>query len=331
MNPRGLDYNNVNLISRMISTIHSRDRCDTSTNFCSQKLNIPIIASPMKDVVDVKVAKLIAEAGGFAILHRFQTIQEQVEELLNYQSWFLNRGNLSASRMNGIAASIGVNGDSFERFRALHKVGCHIFCIDVANGANTIIEDTINKIWEYDKGVYLIIGNVMSWQGFNYLQKFPNVRAIRVGVGGGSGCTTTDATGLYHPSLSLIKEIHDTRTDKHISIIADGGIKKPADLCKAIAFGADCVMIGGVLAASIDSPAEIWGTTKIFSGSASVEIQRGYRDIRYIEGTTKNLELDTHGVQEILFRFQCGLKSSMAYANSPDLETYRKNIEYIKC
>jgi IMP dehydrogenase/GMP reductase len=314
---KSLDYRDVSLVSRQISTISSRDEIDTSVEFCGRKLTVPIIASPMKDTCDGYMASLMLEHGAFGIIHRFSSVAQQVYEY---------------KQAKGAGCAIGINGDWEERYEALYDAGCRIFCIDVASGANKNILPNIKRI-QQDGDSYIIIGNTVSAEGFLFLE-FSQVNAVRVGVAGGAGCTTKHATGIFHPMISLVKETYHSRQNHHVSIIADGGIKEPADFCKSIIFGADVAMFGSLLANTKESPAEkIFEDGKRytqFSGSASERVQQTYKDIpKYIEGRTTLLEYKEETVKELLNRFTEGLKSSMSYFNARNLEEYRRNIDYV--
>jgi IMP dehydrogenase len=313
-----MDYNDIHLITRKVSTIISRDFVSPASFFGQNKIEVPIIASPMVDVIDAKVGAAMINSGAAAILHRFCTVEEQI---INFRA-------LANDKFVGCA--VGIADEDWTRFESLHKAGCRIFCIDVANGANSNLRNYIKEIFHFDRETKLIVGNVMSGEGFNYLERFRNVIGVRVGVGGGHGCTTTDATGLYHPALSLIKECYEMRLKPEVAIIADGGIKKPGDMCKALAFGADLVMLGSVLAASKESPAELSLGFKKFSGSASKEIQSKYREPKYIEGRTTSLPLNEEGISDIIDKFRRGLVSSMSYCDANNLKKYRENISWIR-
>lgn len=144
-----------------------------------------------------------------------------------------------------------------------------------------------------------------------------------------SGCTTKNATGIYQGMISCIIECNDVK--KRTFMIADGGIKSPADFCKAIAFGADLVMMGSIIASTKESPAKIHedGKHKVYNGSASLEIQKLYKEFpKYIEGTTRLLEYTGMPLEVQLSKYIEGLKSSMSYFNAKKLESYRKNISY---
>lgn len=149
-----------------------------------------------------------------------------------------------------------------------------------------------------------------------------------------SACTTKNATGVYYPMASLIMECKSVKTDSMPLIIADGGIKESSDCCKALALGADCVMMGSVLAAATESPSELIKRDKqfykLYHGSASFEIQKIKNSKpKYIEGRTRLIDYEGENIDQILDRFDDGLRSSMSYFNASNLEEYRENVTYV--
>ena len=314
-----MDFNSISLVPRVISKIESRNDIKIKINIFNHNyeasFTAPIIASPMKDVCDSKVARIMAKNGGLGVLHRFNTIEDQVEEF--------RKSDLVT------ACAIGVEGDSFDRYQALKEAGCTLFVIDTANGANIKVERMAKKM-----NANIIVGNVASKECFEWLQDIDNVVGIRVGIAGGSACLTRNATGIYHGMASCIAECASVKNEK-VLLIADGGIKEPGDFCKAIALGADMVILGSEIAATKDSPAEILikdsKSYKIMHGSASHEIQKNYRETpRYIEGRTRLLESNDEHLSDLITRYCDGLRSSMSYFNSLNLEEYREKISFEK-
>lgn len=301
---KNLDYKDVSLVPRIISSITSRKNISISEELLpGLNLTIPIVASPMIDVVNKEVARRIRELGGAAILPRFCSIEQQVTDF----------------KYAGPETICAVGLNDYDRCHALYNEGCRYFCLDIANGANKKAEDFLEY---YNKG-YWIVGNVASRECLHWCSQLPNVHAIRVGVAGGGGCSTYGATGIYHAPISLLSECRDHST----KIIADGGIKSPGDMCKALVFGASFVMLGSVLAASNESPAKYaMGGVKIFRGSASKEIKENNS---YIEG--KKIEIEVDGsLEEILNRYKEGLQSCMSYFNARSLSELRINADWIE-
>ena len=312
-----LGFNDVSLVSRQISTINSRDEIVLSEPlFPSLMVSNPIIASPMKDVCDGLVAKEMQDSGACGIIHRFSSIEQQIIDTLVVE--------------NPICA-IGVIGDYLDRFKELYKVGVRYFCIDVANSSTNRVRYIVKQLLDIHSNCQFIVGNVMCKEGVDFWNDIPEVCAIRVGVAGGSGCTSKNATGMYHPYISLLMECREV-TDK--VLIADGGIKEAQHMCYALAAGADFVMLGSLIAKCKESPAEIVNRDgkqyKLYHGSASYENQSLYKDIpRYIEGKSVLLEYKQETIAQTMQSFLDGLKSSMSYANARTLEEYRKNVEII--
>jgi len=313
-----LTFDDVALVPRVFSNIESRKDIDLEQELCgwitSDSLKIPIIAAPMKDVCDKNVALIMDKIGGLGIIHRFMSIEKQVQAF---------RDN------NWCGCAIGVNNDWHKRFKALYDVGCRLFCIDVANGANIKVKKVIEKLATIK--LDLIVGNVASKECFDALKDLPNVKAIRVGIAGGMACTTKNATGIGYGMISSIQEC---AADKGNTIlIADGGIREPSDMCKAIAAGANCVMMGSNIANTVDSPAEILERDgilyKVYHGSASFDVQILYRDNpKYIEGTTKLLKYSNENLVELIDRFTDGLKSSMSYFNAKNITEFHNNSSF---
>lgn len=314
-----LDFCDISLVPNVVSTIASREEVDTTVTIGSRKLKLPIIAPPMKDVCDGDFGNALINLGAFGILHRFCDIQEQLEEF---------------EKNKLLGAAIGVNDNYVERFEALSSNGCNLFCIDVANGASLVVQKTIEKLLSIKTDVEFIVGNVASVDTFRWASKLPNVIGVRVGIAGGNACTTKNATGVYHPMASLILECKKNKLKDGPAIIADGGIKEPQDFCKAMALGADCVMMGSALASASNSPAELIKRDgkfyKLYHGSASFQIQNTYKKKpKYIEGKTVLLDYENESIEQILSRFSDGLKSSMSYFNSRNIKEYQNNLNFV--
>lgn len=319
MSTKALDYKDVHLVSSAISTINSRNDIDVSVDFCGLKLKNPIISSPMSDVSDGYLVQTVMNNGGFGFIHRFWSVSQQISE---------------CKKAPGCGAAIGINGDWLERFQELYHLGCRIFCLDVALGAHTNVERAIRELYKQSSDIHLIVGNVASHEGYNFLAKEYGVKGIRVGIAGGKSCSTKNKTGIYYPAFSLLSDINEHRTYPEVSIIADGGIREPGDMCKSIFAGADVIMLGSMLSNTKESPAvKIPSNGKWYTqyrGSASFDIQKTYKDIpKYIEGKTSLIEHEFKTVGEVMASFIEGLISSMSYANARTLTEYRKNMRYI--
>lgn len=316
-----LDYDDVTLVSRQISDIGSRDEVNTSVElFPGLVLQTPIIASPMVDVVNSDVAIKLGKLGGFAFLHRFCSIEDQIDEYLT-----VSNNNIPCGCAIGISDEV--------RFKHLYDYGCRYFVVDVANGANTNIKTFIESIIAGYGDVDLMVGNVVSDEQFEWCAKLPNVYAVRCAVGAGKACTTKNCTGIYQGMISLLQECtYCNDSAKWPNIVADGGIDSPSKYCKALAFGANVVMLGSALAATLDSPAQTVYNNgqahKVYKGSASFDNQKLYKTTpKYIEGKTVLLPCE-ETIEDLVNRFQQGLRSSMSYFDSHTLSEYREKMDW---
>lgn len=322
-----MNYSDINLVPRRLSSIESRNEVNTSVTLGAIKLQLPLVVSPMVDCASVDVLNQVIEFGGWGILHRFNTIEEQVED---YKKCYPSVGCAI-----GISKSTDRLKNDLERYSSLYNVGCRNFCVDVANGFNTNVRKFILSLNR--PGTNLIVGNVGSYEGFSYLKKLPNVVAIRCGIAFGGSCATKNQTGVCSPMVSLIKEIYSRTSFSNFSenkIMADGSIKEAQDFCKAIALGANTVMAGSIFAACDDSPAKVIDGSKTISGSASKKIQSLYRDEpKFIEGKTISLgNMHNRGtkIKDVLNSFSEGLKSSMSYFGARNIEEFRDNVSVEK-
>ena len=200
---------------------------------------MPIISSPMDTVTDMNMACAMNKAGGFGIVHRYNSIKHQCDTIRSIHGTK--------------AAAIGVTGDYIERSIALAESDCDILCIDVAHGHHALMRHALKRLRNtigYD--IHIMAGNVATLEGFNDLADW-GADSVRVGIGGGSICSTRIQTGHGVPTLQSVMDC--SRSDRSAALIADGGIKTPGDIVKALASGADFVMLGSMLAGTAESPA----------------------------------------------------------------------------
>jgi IMP dehydrogenase len=202
------------------------------------KLALPIMTANMDSVTENEMANFVGSKGGIGVLHRFMTIEKNIEEFKKCKT--------------PTFVSVGCSEKDLERAEALNSAGANYFCIDVAHAHAKYVGHTLKKIREILPDVCIMAGNVATYAGADYLASC-GADIIKVGIGGGSVCSTRIKTGFGVPTLFSVKEC--SRVDR--SIVADGGLRTPGDIVKAIAFGADFVMLGGMFAGTRPTPGAV--------------------------------------------------------------------------
>jgi IMP dehydrogenase len=320
-----LTYDDISLLPDKISDVEHRSDCDTSVEFLGTTLEIPIIASPMNTVCGGRMTRALADMSTLGIVHRFNSIEEQVLEFKN--------NDLDNTPFKGAAIGINSEMDTL-RLSKLADIGVKIFCIDVANGGSKMLERFLNSlqplITEFD--IKIIAGNVASYETTQFLIEL-GVDAIRVGIGNGAMCSTSIKSGIGIGQVDAILRALTAKKDlnSNVKIIADGGINTPGAMCKAIALGCDAVMFGRILAGSEQAPGEVLKYNnmlfKKYCGSASFAVKQEKKN--YIEGE-ESLVPYRGDVKKIIQEYKEGLQSSMSYINSRTLDEYKSNATFVR-
>ena len=242
------------LLTPRYSSIKSRKEVDVSSPMAniSYVPAIPIVASPMDTITEYEMAMQMIRLGGIGVIHRYNTIEEQRKVVSDICEALINENNTSTS---AIAAAIGVSGDYLERAQALYNAGARILCVDIAHGHHILMKSALQNLRAtFGKRVHLMAGNVATLQAFNDLADW-GADSIRVGIGGGSICSTRIQTGHGMPTLQSVMDC--AASDRDAIMIADGGIKTSGDIVKALAAGADMVMLGSLLSGTHETPGDI--------------------------------------------------------------------------
>jgi IMP dehydrogenase len=331
-------YDDLMLIPQY-SNIKSRKEPDVSTVLGNTKLEIPIISAPMNTVTEYEMCQTMGVLGGSAVLHRYLTIDEQIKQFIT--STVHTPFNVSTPYSPFVA--VGATGDWLERAGALYDAGARRFCIDVANGHSLMcIEATTRLRSRFGGDIDIMAGNVCSHQGARMLAE-AGANIIRVGIGPGSACTTRLVTGHGVPQLTAINECESAKynpTDAYmnVAIVADGGIRSSGDVVKALAMGADAVMIGGLIAGTSQSPGDTknnrdYTLYKDFHGMASEGGRSAWFDkesTSFIpEGTSMKVMFkgDAKRIVEDLIG---GLRVGMSYSGARTLEELRENAQWCR-
>ena len=311
-----LTYSDIAFVPTEMSTVGHRDSLPTSTMFMGKVLSIPLLSAPMKKVTGVKMARKLLTLGGLPVLMRTDDGQADLRQ-------FQDSGEIPGAAV----VSIGATGDYLQRAADFIKAGARLICIDTANGFHATVGHAVNQLRRSKVPIKIIAGNVGSVEGYAFLSKL-GVDAVRVGIGSGSACSTSIATGVGIGQVTLLQDIANYRSmlnEPSAAVIADGGITEAGDFCKALALGADVVMVGRYLAGTDESPGELIqsdnGPMKEYAGEASRSVKGN--NAKHVEGVS-TLVPYTGPVADRIQELVDGLKSSMAYLNCHTLEAYRK-------
>ena len=305
------DYDKY-LLRPVISNVNSRDDVDLSVDLGKGLvLKIPIIGSPMKGIMSIELAEGLARFGGIGILHRFYDIVNDEGSWSNDLT-YLEKHNIL------YGASVGLD-DTFYKYILGH--GARILCIDIANGYLTTLLNFCNEVATYieknNLNALLMSGNVCTNDGVGELAR-SGVDLIRFGIGTGHLCTTRKVTGIGRDQVDGLFDYTTSRI-YNVKIISDGGIQSSGDAVKALAFGANAIMLGSLLGKTYES-----AHNGIIYGMASRRLQEEYyHSTKSIEGTeeetSKNISLE-----EFIDEFCYGIKSACTYLNVKNLDGLRK-------
>ena len=280
-------------------------------------LRLPIIASPMDSIMNSEMGSRLHEAGAIGVLHRYQSIESQRNEVCETQG--------------KIMAAIGVTGDYLERAQALVEAGAIGLCVDVAHGHHVQVGNAVKELKEMFPEVHLMAGNVATLDGFDFLAS-RGADSIRVGIGGGSICSTRIQTGHGIPTFQSVLEC--SRSQYDAILIADGGIKSSGDIVKALAAGADAVMVGSLLSGTFETPGDIIKTPgqpsrKVYRGMASPEAQLNWRG-RYSSNEGVSRTVNVKGsVVPVLYELDRGIRSGLSYSGAKDIRALQMRGEFI--
>jgi len=271
----------------------------------------------------------------------------QLVGLITYKDILKKKDRPNASKDNlgrlRVGAAVGVTPDILDRIAALIKAGVDVVGIDTAHGHSKGVIDALKSVKQKFPDLEVVVGNVATGDGAKALAD-AGADAVKVGVGPGSICTTRVIAGIGMPQLSAVFEAAKALKGSGVPIIADGGIRFSGDLVKAIAGGANTVMIGSLLAGTEEAPGEVLISEgrkfKVYRGMGSLEaMEEGSKD-RYFQDAEDDIKkLVPEGivgrvpfkgkVSEVLYQLVGGLKAGMGYCGAKDIETLQK-ADFIK-
>jgi len=311
----------------------------------SIKLKIPIISSPMDTVTEEKMAQSMAENGGLGIIHRNLSIEKQVLMIKEVKNIKTDNKKAAVDEKNRllVGAALGVGEDFLERAKALVKNEVDLLVLDSGHGFSKFIIEAALFLKKNFPQIPLMAGNIATKEGALALVK-TGVDVLRVGMGPGSICTTRIVTGMGVPQLTAIVEAVKGSLGK-AKIVADGGIKQPGDIAKALAFGADCVMLGSLLAGCEETPGKVVKINgkkyKQYRGMGSIGAMKKGGAERYGQKKeTDEKKLIAEGVEglveykeklsDFLDQLTGSLRSSFYYLGARNIKDFFEKSKFIK-
>ena len=328
-NKTSLCFDDILLVPQE-SSIQSRHTVDLSMTIGFGKreivLELPIIAAPMDTVCDIDMCIAIDKAGGLGILHRYMPEETLIQKI-----------KLLVHGKHNFGVSVAATNGYMNLSQELYDEGARIFLVDTANGHSSYAINAVKNLRSaFGDTIHIMAGNIATADGFMRLAE-AGADSVRVGIGGGSACTTRIVSGHGVPTLASIIDVEELRemNDTECSVVADGGIRNSGDMIKAFAAGADAVMVGSMLAGTDEAPGDIitdhnGKEAKIFRGMASAQAQRESRgSVSVSEGVSTTVPYKG-SLNHILNQIKGGLGSGCSYSGVSELSSLSSVAEYVE-
>ena len=326
----GICFDDVLLVPQY-SEIESRYKIKIGNKLSDDiELNLPIISAPMDTVTETSMAITMYKEGALGIIHRYNSIEEQCVLVRK-----------SFPGLIKVGAAVGVTGDYLERALELVEASVRVICVDIAHGHHVLMKNALKNLKnKLPSHIHICAGNVATSKAFLDLASW-GADSIKVGIGGGSICSTRIQTGHGAPTLQSVLDCQFASAQTGVKLIADGGIKNSGDIVKALAAGADFVMLGSLLSGTKESPGEIIPTPstaiglsskrmKIYRGMASKEAQRDWKgSVSSQEGVSTHVPYKG-SVEDILCDLEVGIRSGFSYSGAKTLTELQERAIFIQ-
>lgn len=341
----GLTFDDVLLLPGYVDFWREEVVLDSQIHL-NLKLRLPVFSSPMDTVTEAEMAVAMSQNGGIGIVHRSMSVENQIA-IINRVKFGKATENSSVDSKGNLVcgAAVGVGDDFKPRVKALIAAEVDLIVVDTAHGHAKFIIDAVKYIKTQTQTIPIMAGNITTYHAAKDLIA-AGANILRVGMGPGSICTTRIVTGVGVPQLGAITEVKRAITDsgQKITLVADGGIKQIGDIAKAIAFGADAVMLGGLLAGFDESPGEtveinkqkykiyrgMGSASAMFEGSAARYGQAGIEKTKLVPEGVEGLVKYKGKVEDFLYQISGGLKSSCYYIGGKTLSEFQSKVQYVK-
>jgi len=327
-----LTFDDVTLVPQYSSVLPNQTNTKTELNK-NLKLNIPLLSSAMDTVTESTMAIAIGRSGGLGIIHKNLNPKNQALEVKK-----VKKKNMI------VGAAVGTNEEDIDRVYKLLESNVDLIVVDTAHGHTKKVLTIIKKIKQISKNSIICAGNIATGKAAKFLAD-SGADIVKVGIGPGSICTTRLVTGIGVPQLSAVLDVKKALKNYKTKIISDGGIKFSGDIAKALAAGADAVMLGSLFAGSTESPGKIFkykgklyknfrgmGSAGAMSaGSADRYFQKKNKKIsKYVAEGVEGIVKFKGPVNKIIYQLIGGLKSSMGYMGSKSIKDLQKKCEFVK-
>lgn len=344
---RGYTFDDVLLLPRYSEIIPSQ--VDTTSRLTKKiRLKTPLLSAAMDRVTESAMAIALAKVGGIGIVHKNLSIAEQAEEVKKVKKVVLSSEEKTeaATDEDGkllCGAGIGITKDLLERAEALLQCGSDVLVLDSAHGHSHNVLMALEKVKSAFPSAQVIVGNVATYEGARALME-KGADAVKVGMGPGSICTTRIISGMGVPQLTAILDCSKAAEEHSCPIIADGGIRYSGDITKALAAGADTVMLGSLFASCFEAPGEVFEVEgrkfKSYRGMGSLgamEQAHGSSD-RYFQSDQRKLVPEgvegmvplSGSVADLVFELMGGLRSGMGYLGVRTIEELKREAQFIE-
>lgn len=351
------------LINPTFNAVESRANVSLDTKFAGLTLRIPIISSNMDSVTESDMAAAMSLNGGIGALHRFSTVEQNVQMYYDSVDKTVNKDTFTPRHISRPIVSIGVGDAEFERAMQLAEAGAQVFLIDVAHGASMAVVKQYDRLrGRFGYNASIIVGNfanrksVEDWLHHSKSGRKPD--GLKIGIGGGSNCSTRMVTGCGRSTLSSVLDCADLGLD----LIADGGIRDSGDIAKSLAAGAKVVMLGSLLAGTDEAPGAVTEWEQVPTGrliisnvpnpyftASSLEMKqvpksKSYRGSASSESYAAQGKTATHRapegvsrtvpykgpVKDILQTLEAGVRSSFTYVGASTMDEFKQNAELVE-
>ncbi|MEI6805070.1 MAG: IMP dehydrogenase [Myxococcaceae bacterium] len=332
MFPKALTFNDVLLVPAYSEILPSQ--VSVETHFGSKlSLKMPILSAAMDTVTTHQMAIAMAQNGGLGVIHKNLGFELQAKEV-----------SLVKAASCLCAAAVGPGTDLEVRAKALVDAGVDVLVLDTAHGHSKGVIKGVRKLKTWFPKLVIIAGNIATAAAAKALIE-AGADIVKVGIGPGSICTTRIVAGVGVPQLTAILEVAAVTRPLGIGLIGDGGIQQSGDITKALAAGADAVMLGSLLAGTKESPGDViehaGKSWKSYRGMGSLSaMAEGSKD-RYAQAdVSEGKKLVAEGVEAktpfkgdlapVLYQLVGGLRSGMGYLGAANLSELRENAQFVE-